>query len=87
MKLYMITRVDATDYDEYDKLIVRAESEAEALELLKLPCAFTGWNRHACDDYCLALYPGFKADGSNAVVKELIAEGIPRVIMSSFRPG
>jgi len=35
MKLYLVTRNDETDYDEYDSFVVRAENEEEAIELCK----------------------------------------------------
>jgi hypothetical protein len=30
MKLYLVKRTDATDYDEYDAIVVRAQSEERA---------------------------------------------------------
>jgi len=79
MPIYRITRTDSTDYDEFNKIVVRAASESEALALV---C-------RADPDYPneIQLYRGFRVDGSNAKAEEIPATGDAAVIVASFLAG
>lgn len=78
MALYLITRTDDTDYDEYTEVVVRAGSEKEALALV---C------RADPSDPRDELYRGFRIDGSNAQAEKIRATGDAEVIVSSYRAG
>ena len=83
MALYLITRTDDTDYDEYTEVVVRAGSEKEALALV---C-------RADEPYLKYMrserpaFPGFRIDGLNARVEKIPVTGDAEVIASVFRAG
>lgn len=84
MNLYLITRTDRHDYDEYDSLVVRASDPEAALAMLKgkCDCDDPGQHRLWCGEYL-----GFRADGSNAKVEEIPLDGEPGLILGSFNAG
>ncbi|MDH6108848.1 hypothetical protein P3T36_002979 [Kitasatospora sp. MAP12-15] len=75
MAFYLVTRTDAADIGEYDAAIVRASGRRQALELVT-----------KASDEGYALFPGFKADGSNARAEKLTdgRETPHAVLMTSF---
>jgi hypothetical protein len=80
--LWLVNRTDECRYDEYDGIVVRAESEERAITL-------------ACGDTDPDVHPsfrrrplrGFLEDGSNARVTELTIESDEEIILLSFRAG
>ncbi len=88
MNLYLITRTDGHDYDEYDAILVRASDPVAALGMLaRKPDPWHPWQGHVCNSYCTDEYSGFKADGSNAKVEEVPLDGAPGLIVGSFNAG
>lgn len=88
MNLYLITRTDGHDYDEYDALVVRAGDPEAALAMLRR--VQPDWHPrpgHVCGSYCHNEYSGFEADGSNAKVEEIPLDGKPELIIGSFNAG
>jgi hypothetical protein len=79
MAIYRITRTDSTDYDEFDRIVVRAASESEALDLV---C-----RADPEEPYETQLFRGFRIDGSNAKAEEIPATGDAAVIVESFNAG
>lgn len=83
MALFLVSRTDRTDYDEYDAIVVRAGDEATALKI-----ATNGNQRSKMDgSYWDADFVGFQRDGSNLRVEELSSDGPEGVILKSFRAG
>lgn len=86
MNLYMITRTDEWDYDEYDSVVVVAEDSDQALSLV---------TERITDDpnsfyYNRSGFSGFKVDGSNLVVDEIgiaTQDTHSGVVLSSFNAG
>ena len=74
--IYLITRTDRTDYDEYDGIVVRASSEDEALSVVR-----------KTDRYGDSEFRGFRPDGTNAKVALVPEDGDVEVILSSFCAG
>jgi hypothetical protein len=72
MALYLITRTDHAEYEEFDEVFVRASSEKAALALV---CGY--------DDFGGEIYRGFRADGSNAQVEEVPVRGGDEVLLTS----
>ena len=73
MNLYLVKRTDRPGWDEYDGIVVRAESEARAIEMA------TG-----ADEYGIH-YSGLAPH--NIEVTEISADGDEAVILSSFNAG
>lgn len=78
MAFYLITRTDATGYDEYDAVVVRASGRKQALKVVTTD-----------DGYGRTMYPGFLPDGSNAQVQALdsIGREAPTAILASYNAG
>jgi hypothetical protein len=73
MKLFMVKRTDEPGWDEYDGIVVRAESEARAIEMA------TGYDEHGIGYTGLAPH--------NIEVTEIPIGGDEAVILSSFNAG
>ncbi|MFI2213007.1 hypothetical protein [Streptomyces sp. NPDC020141] len=83
MPLFKVSRTDQYDHDEYDAIIVRAETGERALA-----CATARdeieWK------YCMretAAFRGFRLDGSNLKVEEIGSSGETGLILGSFHAG
>jgi hypothetical protein len=87
VNLYLITRTDRHDYDEYDAILVRASDPVAALGMLARELDSWTHKGHACRNYCTEEYSGFRADGSNAKVEEVPLDGPPALIVGSFNAG
>jgi hypothetical protein len=78
MKLYLLSRTDRVDYDEYDSFVVAAESEEEALKW------FPRGNKSATNEY----YDGWVSKEDLKI--ECIGESnssVEKVILASFNAG
>lgn len=73
MNLYLVTRTDEAYYDEYNALVVRAESANDAKKI--------ALHKHEYGSE----YPGFTQDNIRA--QKLNAEGERGLIIGSFRAG
>jgi len=87
MNLYLISRTDGHDYDEYDAILVRASDPDAALEMLKTKCARENHWGGEHYSWCDGMYSGFKGDGSNAKVEEVPLDGEPGLIIGSYNAG
>lgn len=88
MKFWLISRTDGCDYDEFDSLLVRAESKEAALKMLWADCGRPYDTGHDCWDWdCHDVFRGFKPDGSNAKVEEVTLEGEAKLIIGSYNAG
>lgn len=87
MNLYLITRTDRVDWNEYDELVVRASDPDAALAMLRREPDPWTHKGHVCASYCTDEYSGFRADGSNAKVEEIPLDGVPGLIVGSFNAG
>ncbi|WP_432157791.1 MULTISPECIES: hypothetical protein [unclassified Streptomyces] len=83
MALFLVSRTDHTDYDEYEAIVVRAGDEATALKIA------TNGAEEFYDDYAFwdPDFRGFKRDGSNLTVERLENDGPAGVVIKSFRAG
>lgn len=82
MKLWTVRRKDAVDYEEYSTVLVRAETEEDALYFV------CGGPDKEFPELRVMDHPplhGFLADGSNAVVEELLTDGVPGFLMGEGR--
>lgn len=75
MKLYLVTRTDEWDWDEYDGFVVRAMNEKNALELA----------HKKADEYNRPEKYTFRADNTHIV--EITNEGPEEIILDSFIRG
>lgn len=75
MKLFLVKRTDNWDYDEYDGIVVRAESEERAVAIATSRDEKFGW----------ANYEGMRAD--NVTVTEINRDGDEEVVLASFHAG
>ncbi|MFI9123849.1 hypothetical protein ACIGW0_31410 [Streptomyces bikiniensis] len=86
MALWLVSRTDDTDYDEYSAIVVRAADEETARRI-----ATHGEERasrwHADGVYWEPAFLGFERDGSNLTVERLGARGPAGLILASFRAG
>ncbi|MEV0444039.1 hypothetical protein AB0I46_34495 [Streptomyces spectabilis] len=83
MALFLVSRTDHCDCDEYDAIVVRAGDEATALKV-----ATNGRQREKLDGfYWDPDFEGFRRDGSNLAVEKLESRGSAGVILSSFYAG
>ncbi|MEU1074324.1 MULTISPECIES: hypothetical protein [unclassified Streptomyces] len=83
MALFLVSRTDPTEYDEYDAIVVRAGNEATARRI-----ATNGTEeRYGNTVYWDADFDGFQRDGSNLIVNELVSDGPAGVILKSFNAG
>lgn len=82
MHLYLVERTDTHDYDEYDKVLVRADSAESAIAYVA--ARPSPWDRYDLSDQH---YRGFSPDGSNAKATRVVEDGEPGEVMSSFRAG
>ncbi|WP_406161033.1 hypothetical protein [Streptomyces canus] len=83
MALFLVSRTDRHDYDEYDAIVVRAGDESTALKI-----ATNGEEERYGDHvYWDAAFSGFQRDGSNLRVEELVSEGPEGVVIKSFHAG
>ncbi|MFB7919375.1 hypothetical protein [Streptomyces sp. NPDC056061] len=74
--LYLVSRTDAVDWNEYHDVVVRAHSSEEALRMVTR--GFTsadGWQYK---------FIGYCADGSNASVQQISTDGDPAIICEEF---
>ncbi len=69
--IYSVRRIDDVGYDEYKGFVVRAKSEAEALEI--------------CREYCQLDRDTFRED--NTEINEVLSKGKSGVILDSFLAG
>lgn len=74
MDIWMVTRTDSCDWDEYDAVVVRAES-AQAAKRLVL----------AREDWGGPCYVGFT--DANIQARKVPAQGAAEVILASFKAG
>ncbi|GAA1064707.1 hypothetical protein [Streptomyces asiaticus] len=84
MALYLVSRTDRHDYDEYDAIVVRAGDESTALKIATSGtefCRGDGSKRWDPD------FEGFKRDGSNLMVERLESRGPAGLILASFNAG
>lgn len=78
MALYLITRTDSVDYDEYDSIVVRAANEKAAMKMA---------TEQRDGPHHYAEFEGFAWDGSNLKIEHVDARGKAEVILSSFNAG
>lgn len=74
MHIYLIERTDRVGYDEYDSAVVVAQSEEQALELLK--------KKHPNDYTTYHCWGDFKS----VIIRELSLTA-PAIILESFNAG
>jgi hypothetical protein len=74
VKLYLVTRTDEWDCDEYDAVLVRHNSAEEARQYV-VTASSDGRKNY------LGLHEG------NTAVSEVTADGEPGEVISSFRAG
>ncbi|MEW1551388.1 hypothetical protein [Streptomyces tsukubensis] len=80
MALFLVSRTDRTDYDEYDAIVVRAGDESTALKI-----ATHGEEKHYGESaYWSPDFPGFDRDGVNLTVERLESRGPAGLILKSF---
>lgn len=81
MKLWLVIRTDSPDYHEPSTVVVRAESDEDALRRV---CGGPNRDPALADIRAFDEFPlqGFLRDRSNAVAVELTAEGEPGIIVS-----
>ena len=77
MALYLVTRTDTYDYDEYDALVVRAKDAEEARSI-----ALTDYDQGSLFS---AKYQGFTPE--NTKVDAIPAGGESGVVCSSYNAG
>lgn len=79
MPLYLVSRTDGHDYDEYDAIVVRAGNEATALKIAT----------HGDEDECgyTRSFNGFERSGSNLTVERLESRGPAGLVLASFNAG
>ncbi|GAA0641461.1 hypothetical protein GCM10009548_02080 [Streptomyces malaysiensis subsp. malaysiensis] len=83
MALYLVSRTDHHDYDEYDAIVVRAGDEATALKI-----ATNGEEETYGDDvYWDADFQGFERDGSNLIAERIDVRGPSELVLASFNAG
>lgn len=65
MKLYLLRRHDEPGYDEYDSMVIRAESEERARKIANICCMYEGriWDNPELVD-CVEL----KASGEEGII-------------------
>jgi hypothetical protein len=80
MALYLVSRTDSVDYDEFDALVIRAKNEKEALKIATARDPYSY-------EQARAEYQRFAADGSNAKVEKIAVTGKSEVILGSFNAG
>lgn len=84
MKIWLVSRNDSVDYDEYDAKVVRAATEAEALFIASRDEYWDG------DAKTMVMDLEKKDDAfpiDDVTVEEVVAEGEPSVILASFNAG
>ncbi|MFF4478711.1 hypothetical protein ACFY1A_17075 [Streptomyces sp. NPDC001520] len=84
MALYLVSRTDRHDYDEYDAIVVRAGDEATALKIA------TNGTEHERTDGSKRWdsdFEGFERDGSNLTVERLESRGPAGRVLASFNAG
>lgn len=74
--LWLVSRTDAVDWQEHRDVVVRAGSGAEALRMVT--CGFVH------PDGCEYRFSGYRRDGSNARVVEILPDGGPAIICEEF---
>ncbi|MDH6625761.1 regulation of enolase protein 1 (concanavalin A-like superfamily) [Streptomyces sp. LBL] len=82
MALFLVSRTDRHDYDEYDAIVVRAGDEATALKI-----ATNGTDPFGDGEFWDEDFPGFKRDGSNLTVEPLSSDGTDGAVIKSFNAG
>ncbi|MGW0468304.1 hypothetical protein ACWDX6_24015 [Streptomyces sp. NPDC003027] len=86
MALFLVSRMDRTNYDEYDAIVVRAGDEATALKI-----ATNGEEDRYGDEpdefFWEPDFRGFERDGSNLTVERVADSGTDRVVLKSFNAG
>ncbi|MFC4494045.1 hypothetical protein ACFPA8_07855 [Streptomyces ovatisporus] len=88
MKLYL-AKISGTTYDEYDAVLVRAESEEAARAMVTKVDdreSFTDGDGDTYEWVDMA-YPGAREDGSNVTITRVHDDGAPGEIISSFNAG
>ena len=75
MKLYLVTRTDEWDWDEYNGFVIRAVNEENALELA----------HKFADEYDNPEDYTFRPD--NTKIVEITNEGLEEIILESFIGG
>lgn len=83
--LYKVTRTDATDYDQYSAVIIKARSIEQAFTLA------TSAAYGSSPDWYIPRFTGFKPDGSNLLIRrinpKLVTGDDPSVVLASFNAG
>ena len=72
MKLFLITRTDDWDWDEYDSFVIRAENKENVLTLAR--AEISSWSEDTFTK-------------ENTVITELTSKGEEQIILGSFNAG
>lgn len=84
MYLWMVNRTDATSFDEYGGVVVRAETSSEALRLV---CGGPHPDYPDIKAFDQPPLRGYNSDGSNAEVAHLVGDGKPGILFAEFHAG
>jgi len=81
MKIYLVSRTDGVDYDEYDALVIRAKNPKHALDIA------SGLDEHMSEPgWPWYVYSGM-GNRAALTVSEVTSDGKPGVILGSYNAG
>lgn len=88
MKLYMVSRTDRSDYDQYSDVVVRAKDAEAAKQIVLTSGEFWDWDDEDGDySGCPKPCPMSGFTDHNITVEPLPVAGAPGVVLGSFHAG